>query len=274
MVGAKYSAVRLWTYELFAPKLGGRLGLWTDWFIIGLIAVNVVAVMLETVEWIDAAYGTQLYWFEVFSVAIFTVEYLGRIWSAIDDPDYTGIISGRVKFATRPLQIVDFLAILPFYLMLAGVQLDLRFLRVLRMVRLIRLLKLARYSKAMQGFGIVFKKKKEDLLLAFFANMMLLILTASIMFLVEHQAQPDVFTSIPATFYWAFITLTTVGYGDITPITPVGQILTGFIALLGIGLFALPASILASGFLEENKQEAQSQQAEWEYCPHCGEELK
>ena len=272
MYSPSYRQARLWTYELFAPKKGGKLGLWTDWFIIGLIALNVLAVMVETVEWVEAAYGAELFWFEVFSVSIFTIEYVGRVWSAIDDPEYTGVISGRMKFASRPLLIVDFVAILPFYLMLAGVQLDLRFLRVLRMIRLIRLLKLARYSVAMQDFGTVFSDKKEELTLAFLANVMLLILTASIMFLVEHEAQPDVFTSIPATFYWAFITLTTVGYGDITPITPVGQLLTGFIALLGIGLFALPASILASGFLEQT--ESVTDETEWEFCPHCGEKLK
>lgn len=269
---SRYTRVRMWTYRLFAPKKGGKVGIWADWFIIGLIAINVIAVMLETVDWIHEAYGAELYWFEVISVAVFTVEYVGRVWSAVDDPEYTGLITGRVKFASRPLLLVDLIAILPFYLMLAGVQMDLRFLRVIRLVRLIRMLKLARYSSAMRGFGTVFRDKKEELVLAFFANVMLLILTASLMYLVEHDAQPDVFTSIPATFYWAFITLTTVGYGDVTPITPVGQFLTGFIALLGIGLFALPASILASGFLEQSDRE--ETEAEWDYCPHCGERLR
>lgn len=271
MHGGQYTQIRQWTYRLFAAGKGGRIGYWTDWFIMALIAVNVTAVMLETVDWIAEAYGTELFWFEVFSVAVFTVEYLGRVWSAVDDPDYNGILTGRLKFASRPLLVIDMLAILPFYLMAAGVQADLRFLRALRMVRLFRLLKLARYSKAMQSFAEVFHDKKEELVLAVFANGILLILAASIMFFVENRAQPEVFTSIPGTFYWAFITLTTVGYGDVTPITPVGQILTGVIALLGIGLFALPASILASGFMERNERE---EEEDWEYCPHCGEQLK
>ncbi len=268
MVKSGYHTARRWTYELFAPSLGGRLGYWVDWFIMILIAANVTAVILETVDSLALAYGTFFYYFELFSVVVFTIEYAGRVWASVDAPGYNGPISGRVEFASRPLLIVDFLAILPFYLAAAGVQADLRFLRALRLIRLFRLLKLARYSTAIQSFGLVFYEKKEKLVLAVFLNFLLLILASSIMYYIENPHQPEVFSSIPAAFYWGFITLTTVGYGDVTPVTPLGQLLTGVIALLGIGLFALPASILAAGFMEQTEDEN-----EYEYCPHCGEKL-
>ncbi|MEY7851376.1 ion transporter [Natrarchaeobius sp. A-rgal3] len=269
MSAGRYTDARRRTRKLFEPELGGTVGYYTDWFIMVLITANVAAVILETVDAVAAAYAPVFHYFELFSVAVFTVEYLGRVWAAVDDPSFEGPISGRVRFASKPLLVVDLIAILPFYLSAAGIQADLRFLRALRLVRLFRLLKLARYSTAMRSFGLVFYEKKEKLVLALFANLMLLTLASSVMYYVEHPHQPEVFSSIPASFYWGFITLTTVGYGDVTPITPLGQFLTGLIALLGIGLFALPASILAAGFMEQTDDEA-----EYEYCPHCGERLK
>ena len=276
MIGRRYRAARLWTWNLFTPSRGDRLGYWTDWFIMALIAANVTAVILETVDALAAAFGPQFFYFEVFSVAVFTVEYVGRVWAAVEHDEYRGLITGRLRFASRPLLIVDFLAILPFYLTAAGVGIDLRFLRALRLIRLFRLLKLARYSEAIRSFAAVFERKKERLLLAVFANGLLLVLASSTIYYIEHPHQPEAFSSIPASFYWGFITLTTVGYGDVTPVTPLGRALTGIIALLGIGLFALPASILASGFMEEREEDAETEDAdeEWEYCPHCGERLE
>jgi len=263
----QYYRVRKQVYELFTPDLGDTLGQRVDLAIMVLIAANVVAVILATVDRFAAAWGPFFYWFEMLSVAIFTVEYLARVWSAVESEDYAAPLAGRVRFASRPLLIVDALAILPFYLVAAGIGLDLRFLRVLRLGRIFRLFKLARYSEALQSFGAVFREKKEKLLLALFANGLLLVLASSVMYVIEHPFQPETFSSIPATFYWALITLTTVGYGDVTPVTPLGQLFAGVIALLGIGLFALPASILASGFLE------QAAASEISHCPHCGERL-
>ncbi|RQG93340.1 ion transporter [Natrarchaeobius chitinivorans] len=269
MSAGRYTDARRRTHELFEPELGGTIGYYTDWFIMALITANVAAVILETVDSVATAYGPFFYYFELFSVAVFTLEYVGRVWAAVDDPTFEGPISGRVRFASRPLLVVDLIAILPFYLSAAGMQTDLRFLRAIRLVRLFRLLKLVRYSSALQSFGLVFYEKKEKLVLALFANLLLLTLASSVMYFVEHPYQPEVFSSIPASFYWGFITLTTVGYGDVTPVTPLGQFLTGVIALLGIGLFALPASILAAGFMEQTDDDS-----EYEYCPHCGERIK
>jgi len=261
-----YTTVRRKTHRLFAPELGGRIGYLTDWFIMILIAVNVAAVMLETVDSLATQYESAFRAFELFSVSVFTVEYVGRVWSAVDDPDYQGIVSGRVKYASCPLLIIDLLAILPFYSAFFGLTAELRFLRALRLIRFLRLLKLARYSESLKSFSVVLKNKKPDLIIAAFANAMLLVVASSAMYYVENQAQPETFTSIPQTLWWGVITLTTVGYGDTFPVTPLGQFLGAMTAVLGIGLFALPASILASGFLEAARDETKE-------CPHCGEEI-
>ena len=269
-----YIHVRRQTYRLFAPEQGGRIGYLLDWFIMILIMANVAAVMLETVDSLAASYGAFFHYFELVSVVIFTIEYLARVWSAVDGTDYEGPITGRLRYASRPLLIVDLLAILPFYLAAAGFAVDLRFLRALRLIRILRLLKLARYSQSLQAFSAVLRRKKPDLVIAVFANAVLLVVASSAMYYVEHTAQPEAFSSIPQTLWWGVATLTTVGYGDVHPITPVGQFFGALTAVFGIGLFALPASILASGFIEvAGADEAEGCNCPT-YCPACGEHLK
>jgi voltage-gated potassium channel len=241
-----------------------------------LIAANVVAVVLSTVDPIRAAHGALFVAFEAFSVAVFTVEYAARVWSVVEADGYDAAVTGRLRFVARPLPLVDLLAILPFYLATAGLSIDLRVLRALRLVRLFRLLKLARYSAAVASLGRVFRREREELLLAVFANSLLLVLASSVMYFVEHPHQPEAFPSIPATFYWGMVTLSTVGYGDVAPITPLGRTVAGIIAFLGVGMFALPASILASGFIEEAQTGGDENEPDggWDYCPHCGEPIR
>jgi voltage-gated potassium channel len=262
------SGARRQTYNLFTPNRGGKVGYYIDWAIMLLIVGSVTAVILETVDPIATQTGSFFPLFELVSTAIFTVEYVGRIWSAVETGEYESPVFGRIKFAAQPLLIVDLLAIAPFYLALLGIGADLRFLRALRLVRLLRLLKLARYSTALQAFGHVVYTKREQLALAFGANIMLLVLGSSIMYFVENPAQPEAFSSIPASFWWGIATQTTVGYGDITPVTPLGRMIAGLFALIGIGLFALPAAILASGFMDVVDEDTELQ-----HCPHCGEDL-
>lgn len=252
--------------QLLDPDAAEGAGFYVNWFIMILIAANVAAVILETVDPIQASFGAELEYFEVVSVLIFTLEYLGRVWSNVEDIDGWGPVRDRLRIIKRPMLIVDLLAILPYYLALLGVGVDLRFLRALRLIRLLRLLKLVRYSESMRAFGKAFRTKKDQLIVAFSANLILIVIASSLMFFAESQAQPDDFGSIPETMWWAVVTLTTVGYGDIAPITPLGQVLGGIVAILGIGLFALPASILASGFIEESSYETT-------YCPDCGHEI-
>jgi len=237
-------------------------------FMILLITLNVVAVILATLKDLHMAWGEVFYAFEVFSVVVFTVEYILRIWTCTIDPKYSNPVSGRIRYAFSPLALIDLLAILPFYLPLV-LKIDLRFLRILRLVRLLRIIKLVRYSSSMQLIGRVFVSKKNELLITVFAVFLLLLMASSIMYYVEHEAQPEVFASIPHSMWWGIITLTTVGYGDVFPITLLGKIFNGMIAFLGIGLFALPAGILASAFAEEmNKHHNGATQ-----CPHCGGEI-
>ena len=243
-----YRGYRRRVYELFEPRLGGRAGRWVDWTILILIAVNLTAVMLETVDPVFERFADAFHWLEVVSVIIFTVEYLARIWSAVEAAEYSAPIRGRVRFALKLLVLIDLLAILPFYLAALGIGLDLRFLRALRLLRLFRMLKLARYSDAMEKFVEVLKDRREKLVIAFTANLVLLMVSSSAMYLVEHPAQPEAFPSIPETMWWGVITLTTVGYGDVVPVTAPGQLVGAVVAILGIGMFALPAALIATGF--------------------------
>ena len=146
--------------------------------------------------------------------------------------------------------------------------LDLRFIRIMRFIRLIRLLKLSRYSETLKTFSNVFKEKIEELMIALFLIIILLIIASCLMYYVEHQAQPEAFSSIPAAMWWAVATLTTVGYGDIVPKTLFGKILGAVIALIGIGLFAMPAGILAAGFAEQIAKKKKI------ICPHCGRDVE
>lgn len=163
--------------------------------------------------------------------------------------------------------LIDILAIAPFYLALAG---DLRAIRVLRLFRLFRVIKVARYSKAVQTLGRVIRAKREELLVAVFVLIVLLVLSSSLMYYVENDDQPAAFGSIPEAMWWSIATLTTVGYGDVHPITPLGKFIASIIAVLGIALFALPTGILGSGFVEEMQKERLHKQV----CPHCGKDIE
>ncbi|MDP3765775.1 MAG: ion transporter [Nanoarchaeota archaeon] len=232
-------------------------------FIMTLISLNVIAVILETVENLSFQYSYFFTMFEVFSVAVFTIEYLLRIWTCTADKRFENPITGRSRFVVTPLAIVDLIAVLPFYLPLIF-PFDLRFIRVLRLFRLFRLLKMARYSESLRTLGNVFKAKKEELFITLFAVLILLIFASSLMYSIEHEAQPQAFSSIPNAMWWGVVTLATVGYGDVYPITPIGKFLGAIISLLGIGMFALPAGIIASGFAEELRRKRRKQ-----ICPHC-----
>lgn len=234
-----------------------------------LIILNVLAVIVESVASLEARYGAWLDRFEVFSVVVFLAEYLLRLWACTTVPEYSSPILGRVRFMLTPLAIIDILAILPALLFLPGV--DLRFLRVVRIVRILRLAKLGRYSIALRQMGQVVYQKRESLLLSLTFMLLVLVISASLMFMVEHEEQPEAFSSIPATMWWGIMTLTTVGYGDIYPITPFGRILGAFISILGIAFFALPAGILGSAFVEFDQQ--RKGLAAPTTCPHCGKAL-
>ena len=205
--------------------------------------------MLETVASINASYENIFYYFEVFSVAVFTIEYMLRVWSCTEDKDndYSNPITGRIKYIMSPMAIIDLLAFLPFYLTMFFA-IDLRILRILRMLRL---LKLTRYSEALSVVWAVLTKQRRALTAAFFIMLVALLFTSSIIYLFEHEVQPEKFSSIPESMWWALATLTTVGYGDVTPITNGGKLFAGMTMILAIGLAALPIGVIATGFANE-----------------------
>lgn len=237
-----------------------------DIFLVSLIALNVVAVVLETVEAVGSRFAGWFRTFELLSVAVFTIEYVLRLWVCTTEKRYARPVGGRVRFALHPLMIIDLLAFLPSLLPILGI--DGRPLRALRLMRVFRILKLARYSTSLQIMGRVFRAKSADLAVTATALCILLLVASSLMYYAERNAQPDLFSSIPATMWWGVATLTTVGYGDAFPITTVGRCLGGVIAVLGIGLFALPAGLLASGFTEELEKRRLGPP-----CPHCGQPI-
>lgn len=208
-----------------------------------LITLNVTAVILETV---DAIYGRWQQAFDIFeavSLCVFTAEYLLRLWSAAENPDKPS----RLSWALSPIAIIDLLAILPAFLYMI-IPIDLRILRTFRMLRL---LKLTRYSPALSMLLAVFEEETGAFFAGFFILMLMLIFAASGAWLAEHEAQPDAFGSIPDAMWWAVATLTTVGYGDVTPVTVAGKIFGAIITIVGIGMAALPAGIIASGLNEQ-----------------------
>lgn len=258
-------------YELFEPGAeGDRASNLVDSGLLLLIALNVTAMVLSTVPRILAAAPALFWWFEAVSVAVFTVEYVLRVWSCTASPRFAGPLRGRLRFVITPLAVIDFLAVLPFWLPMLRV--DLRVMRAVRLFRAFRLLKLGRYSTAMQTFGRVLTSKRADLLATLLMMGLLLLLGASLMYYVEHSAQPAQFTSIPGTMWWGIATLTTVGYGDMYPVTNLGQVLGAVIMVLGIGMFALPAGILGAAFVED-LQRNQPENTPSRCCPHCGERI-
>jgi len=254
---------------LETARPGDRLSKGVDLFLASLISLSIVAIVLESVPQYEARYETVFYWLEVFTVYVFSVEYLLRIWSSVESQSNGGSIYGgiksRLKFAFTPNAIVDLVAILPYYLILFGMfgNLDLRFLRS---VRLLRILKLTRYSPAFDMLATCCRENSRSLGAAFFVLLTIMLLAASGMYFFERHAQPIAFGSIPAAMWWAFATLTTVGYGDVTPITVGGKIFGAMITVIGIGMVALPTGILASGYaqqvrLRSNQYEAKADQA-------------
>lgn len=222
-----------------------------DMVIIVLIVLSVLLGMLETVEGFATKFRRELWIFEVVSITVFSIEYLLRLWSCNSSLKYEGRLAGRIKWIFSFFGIIDLLAILPFFLPIFFGDIDLRFLRLLRIARFVRLLKFGRYSKTLAILGNVLKKKADELLVTVFIALFMVLIVSSMMYFVENHAQPDVFTSIPATMWWGIVTLTTVGYGDMAPITPLGKVLAGISGLLGIGLIGLPAGILGAAFTEE-----------------------
>jgi hypothetical protein len=247
-------------YKIYAlvndTPTSGELHHIFDLMIVVWVMLSVLSVIFESVQSVNYYLHSEFVILDIMAVAVFSTEYLMRIYSCPEDPKFKGWFAGRVKNATTPTSIIDLLAILPFYLESFLHHLfDLRFLRVFR---LMRLLKLARYSGATQSLFIVIKREWPVMKASAFIMMLLVMLAACLGYLFEHEAQPDKFENIPQSIYWSVITLASVGYGDISPVTPAGRAITIVLALLGIGIFAIPAAILSSALSDQLRIDRES----------------
>ncbi len=218
-----------------------------DWMIMSLIALSILTIILDSFQNIHDQFRTVFQVFEVITVIVFTLEYILRIWTA--DLLYPVAKHPRLKYCFSFMAIIDLLAILPFYLPFFSA--DLRFLRMMRLFRLFRLLrvfKLGRYVEALHIIVKVIRSSGPQLIMSVVICSFVMLFSAIIMYEVENPVQPEQFPNVISSLWWAICTLTTVGYGDVYPITPVGRFFASVISLVGIGIIAIPTGIIAAGF--------------------------
>jgi len=244
------AVIRRRVYEVIEVGRGeDKLSKAFDTFIVALIVLNIAIFTAETVPSVEHRYASLFYGIEVFSVAIFTIEYLARLWVAVETPFLARLSPwrARLQMARRPSLIIDLLAILPFY-MHQLIPID---LRVLRILRLLRFLKLSRYSPAMHTLIRVLSNERRALLGASLLLLGAVLFAATGMYYLEHQVQPDKFGTVPDAAWWAVATLTTVGYGDVTPMTSAGKMFGAIVMIVGLTVLALPVAIISTGFAQE-----------------------
>ena len=243
-------------------------------FIIVLIILNVIAVIVETVKSIHDQYRHFFYYFDLISVSIFTLEYVLRVWSSNHEEKYKHSIWGRLKYMVSPGALIDLVAILPFFLnIIFGFSIELREIRMLRLLRVFRLFRLTAYMKSAHMITNVFKKRINELLLSLVLVIFLIIVASCAIYFAEHRHPENQykFTSIPATIWWAVVTFTTTGYGDMYPMTHIGKAMSMVLMLTGVAFFALPAGIITAGFLEEFRI---NRIKKTHRCPSCGEHIE
>jgi voltage-gated potassium channel Kch len=234
---------------LHATPSSGALHRYVDRLIIWAVLVSVVCIVLETVPAIQAIFQHEFAILEIATVALFTLEYIGRVYSCCETAKYSDPLKGRLRYMMSIPALIDLVSILPYFLgILLHQVIDTRFLRIFRLTRL---LKVTRYTGTLNTLMKAINREKRVLFASAFMMLLLVVLTASLGFELEHDAQPDKFDSIPSAMYWAVITLASVGYGDISPITPLGRAMTVVISLIGIGIFAIPAGLMASAFTDQ-----------------------
>jgi len=246
--------IRHRVYEIIdIDSKGSRASTIFDWVLLLLIWLNIAAVILSSMNELYERYYFFFAYFELFSITIFGIEYLLRVWTAPCRFPSSKVPYFRYIFSF--MGIIDLLAIVPFFLPIF-INADLRVLRIFRIFRLLRILKLARYNNAFEFIGRVLQKQKEKLVITIFFMLMMILIASSVMYFAENAVQPEKFPNIPATMWWAIATLTTVGYGDVYPVTILGRIFGAVIAILGIGLIAMPSGIISMGMVEEVRKKS------------------
>jgi voltage-gated potassium channel len=255
------------TYEILENhEHESTIGHMVNLYIISIVLLNVIVVILETEDSIQNTYGNFFLVFDGLTAIVFMLEYGLRLWVCTENPKYASPVRGRLRYARSFMAIVDLLAILPFFVQFLPAM---RVLRLLRVARVLRLLKLARYSEATDMLVRVIRNKKEELYITLGIGVVLIIVSSTLVYYAENEAQPDKFSSILSTMWWSVITLATVGYGDVYPVTALGRIFGALTALFGIGLFALPTALIGTGFVEELNKKRDGRMI----CPHCGRDI-
>ena len=256
-----YENIKKRTSELLSKaNITDKPSQYVDTALFILILLNIIAVCLESIQDIGNKYQKSFYYFEMFSVFIFGIEYLLRVWSAParEDLGESSSFIKRLKYTFSFTGLVDFIAIIPSIITYFG-GLDLRWLRVLR---LLRLLKISNYSSAIEDFFSAIMADWRSFSAALYLVLVALFLSSALMYIAENESQPDKFSSIPETMWWSLITLTTVGYGDVSPITPFGKIIGAFTAIMGVCTVALLTGIVASAFANQRAQRTAILEAE------------
>ncbi|TDB65164.1 ion transporter [Arundinibacter roseus] len=244
-------------------------------FIFSLIALNSLAIVLHSVPEYQTHSELSSFFssFEFFSVILFSIEYIFRVWSCVEQEEYRHPFWGRIRYMLSAWALIDLLAIFPYYLTFFTT--DFGLIRMLRILRIVRLYRFSRYSHALRMIQKAILYTKEELILSYTFVLFALMIASSIIYFLENPAQPEAFPSIPASIWWGIVTMTTVGYGDVYPITALGKIFGGFLAVLGVALFSLPTGILASGFIEQINETKRKRKASTPTkCPHCGQEIE
>ncbi|WP_412478497.1 ion transporter [Azonexus sp. IMCC34839] len=248
-------------HVLHKPLPNSRVARYVNYALALLILSNCAAVALETVPSINQTHQSLLFWLEAISTSVFVVEYMARLWVCVEQTRLSHPVFGRVRYVFQPLPLLDFIVIATYF-----APVDLRFLRIFRLTRLLRVLHLDSFDYSMQRVGRAIGQRKHLLVMSVALMLIAVYCLAALLFMVEHSVQPDKFSSIPETLWWAVVTLTTIGYGDITPITPLGKLLAGAGAIFGIGIFALPTAVMTAAILDAGTDAEAN-------CPHCGHRL-
>ncbi|MCW8994239.1 MAG: ion transporter [Psychromonas sp.] len=248
-----FSRLRKKTFQLLEGDIyKSLLAKHVNLLLIVLILANVIAVILGSDDEISLQYSAQFSFFEILSTCIFSIEYLVRVWCCVENKQikYHSLLKKRFHYLISPIAVVDLIAIAPFFISFF-IMIDLRYLLLLR---ILRLLKLTHYFKGFNIFLTVIVKELKNIAAAIMVMMFLIIIAASLMYTLESKAQPEVFGNISHSLWWAVVTMTTVGYGDVTPVTILGKIVATIIMLIGVALVALPTAILAAGLIEELRE--------------------
>lgn len=262
VVGALISAIKFFVRKnadrtfrqkifslLHATPTSGPIHRYIDRLIIAAVLISVVCIVLETVPAIHEVFQYEFQFLEFATVGLFTLEYVARVYASCEYIKYQDPIKGRLRYMVSIPALIDLVSILPYFLgILLHQVIDTRFLRIFRLTRL---LKVTRYTGTLNTLIKAISREKRVLFASAFMMLLLVVLTASLGYELEHDAQPDKFDTIPSAMYWAVITLASVGYGDISPITPLGRAMTVVISLIGIGIFAIPAGLMASAFTDQ-----------------------